>query len=140
MSYANIWIHAVWGTKNRLPLLANSKSIMIQHIKENAIQKKIFIDCIDGGDDHLHCLFKLNANTSLMNVLQLFKGEASHWANQTIISNKKFEWADEYYAASVSESQRERVRRYNNNQTEHHKKVTFMDEYNAFLALYNSEL
>ena len=111
---------------------------MIQHIRENAIRKKIFIDSIDGGDDHLHCLFKLNSNMSIAQAMQLLKGESSHWANQANTGIRQFEWADKYYAASVSESQVENVRRYINTQTEHHKKTTFEDEYKAFLALFKS--
>ncbi len=122
MSRVNIWIHAVWGTKRRLPYLANFKETMINHIRENAIKKNIFIDRIDGDVDHLHCLFKLNATMSVSRVMQLIKGESSCWANKNKIFRNKFEWCDDYYAASVSESDLDRVRRYIDNQAEHHKK------------------
>ena len=41
----------------------------------------------------------------------------------------RFEWADEYFAASVSDLMLNRVRTDIENQEEHHKKVTFMQEY-----------
>jgi len=41
MSYVRIWLHCVWGTKNRIPFIAeNNKKAIIGHIRENAIKKR----------------------------------------------------------------------------------------------------
>jgi hypothetical protein len=48
----------------------------------------------------------------------------------------KFEWANEYYAVSVSESGLENVRAYIDKQEEHHKKTTFAEEVEKFLKEY----
>ncbi|HTM64696.1 MAG TPA: transposase [Flavipsychrobacter sp.] len=48
----------------------------------------------------------------------------------------KFEWQDEYFAVSVSESILDRVREYIKNQEEHHRKKTFQEEYDEFLKRY----
>ncbi|HLG34374.1 MAG TPA: IS200/IS605 family transposase, partial [Bacteroidia bacterium] len=110
MSYARIWIHSVWGTKNRHPYLVNDiKQKVISHIKENAKQKEIFIDSINGYHEHLHCFFTLNADMPLSKAMQLIKGESAFWINKQNIIQGKFEWADEYFALSVSESQLEKV-------------------------------
>ncbi len=64
--------------------------------------------------------------------MQLIKGESSYWINKQNMCKRKFEWQDEYFAASVSESMVEKVRDYINNQEEHHKKKSFQDEYAQF--------
>jgi putative transposase len=134
MSFVKVMIHAVWGTKNRNPFLTNEiRKIAIAHIKENAKDKGLFIDTLDGYTDHLHCLFGLNADISIAKALQLIKGESAHWINDQKINRTKFGWADEYYAVSVSESDLSRVRKYINEQESHHKKVTYAQEYEKFI-------
>ena len=113
------------------------KQKVISHIKENAKQKEIFIDSINGYHEHLHCLFALNADMPLSKAMQLIKGESAFWINKQKIIQGKFEWADEYFALSVSESQLEKVRIYISNQEEHHKKATFAEEYQKFISTYN---
>ena len=130
-------IHAVWGTKNReLFLTSEIRPLVIEHIKENAQLKKIHIDTINGHTEHLHCLFGLNADMSLSKAMQLIKGESAFWVNKNNIVKHKFEWADEYFAASVSESMLDKVRAYIRNQEQHHKKVTFAQEYQEFMDKY----
>ena len=134
MAFVKIWIHAVWGTKNREPVLETGiLESVCDHIKENGKLKGIFIECINGYCDHLHCLMLLNADTSISKQMQLIKGESSFWINKNKIIKGRFEWADEYFASSVSEDKLDIARAYILNQQEHHKKVTFKDEYEKFL-------
>ena len=134
MSFVKVMIHVVWGTKNRHPFLTKElREKVITHIKENALVKQIYIDRLNGHTDHLHCLFGLNADTSIAKTLQLIKGESAHWINQQKLTKSKFEWADEYYAISVSVSNLNNVRTYIDHQEEHHKKTTFMQEYESYI-------
>ena len=131
-------IHAVWGTKSHYPFLTKQiKPEVIAHIKENAHKKQIFIDRLNGHTDHLHCLFGLNADMSIAKALQLLKGESAFWVNNQQLTVSKFEWADEYFAVSVSESILDKVRAYIDNQEAHHRKVTFMQEYEEFIKKYS---
>jgi hypothetical protein len=68
--------------------------------------------------------------------MKLIKGEASYWANKNKVFNHKFEWAEDYFAASVSESALNKVRHYIKNQEEHHYQKTFAEEYDQFLESY----
>ena len=134
MAFVKIWIHAVWGTKNREPVLEKGiLNSVCDHIKENGKLKGIFIECVNGYSDHLHCLMLLNADTSISKQMQLIKGESSFWINKNKIIKGRFEWADEYFASSVSEDKLDIARAYILNQQEHHRKVTFKDEYEKFL-------
>ena len=137
MSYVKVIIHSVWGTKSREHVMKKSFRIaLFKHMREEAIKKEIFIDFINGVEDHVHCLFFLNANLSISKTLQLIKGEASHWVNQNKVMPSHFEWADEYFAVSVSESQVDKVREYIKNQEEHHRKKTFDEECEEFMKKY----
>ena len=131
-------IHAVWGTKSHYPFLTpDIKQHVIAHIKANAYEKQIFIDRLNGNENHLHCLFGLNADVSISKTLQLIKGESAYWINKQKLTKTKFEWADEYYAVSVSESVMYNVRKYIDGQENHHKKVTFQQEYDDFMKNFN---
>jgi putative transposase len=137
MPYVKIMIHSVWGTKNREPFLTTEvRPVIIDHIRQNAKSKEIYIDRINGYTDHLHCLFGLNADMSISKTMQLIKGESAFWINKQKITKSKFEWADEYFAVSVSESMLNKVRTYIDGQEEHHKKKTFQQEYDEFMQNY----
>jgi putative transposase len=136
MAYVRVWVHIVWGTKKRIPFLVNGvKQKVISHIKENARKKGIYIDRINGYHEHLHCIIGLNADMSISKAINLIKGESAFWINKEKICKQKFEWADEYYAISVSESQLEKVRNYIDNQEQHHQKTNFSDEYNKLTEI-----
>ncbi len=136
MPFIKVYIHFVWSTKNRVPLL-NSKEIrqkVWNHIKENAHKKGIFIDYVNGYSDHCHCLVSMNSNQTIQQIIQLIKGESSFWINKHLITEQKFEWQDEYYAVSVSESMIETVRNYIKNQEEHHLYNTLNQEFDEFIS------
>lgn len=140
MAYVKVLIHAVWGTKNRHPYFEKDmRPLVWQHIKENARSKDFFIDRVNGYDDHVHCLFYLNTDVSLARHIQLIKGESSFWLNRSGMLQSKFEWADKYFAASVSDDKIDVVRNYIDTQEQHHQKITFLEEYNHFLKHYGFE-
>ncbi len=142
MPFVKVYIHFVWSTKNRYPYL-NTKELRLKvwnHILENARKKGIFIDFINGYDDHCHCLVSLGVDQTIQKVVQLIKGESSYWINKQGLTKEKFEWQDEYFAVSVSESLLDRVRNYIKNQEEHHQKKTFQEEYIEFITKYGFEL
>jgi REP element-mobilizing transposase RayT len=138
MAFVKIMIHAVWGTKRRTPWLTGDiRPLVIEHIRQNARVKGIFIDRLNGYNDHLHCLMGLNADMSIAKVMQLIKGESAFWINKLGLVRPKFEWADEYFAVSVSESALGKVRAYIDGQEEHHKTKTYRQEYDEFMANYD---
>ena len=112
MPFVKVYIHFVWSTKNRQPFL-DTKELRFKvwnHIKENAKEKGIFIDFINGYSDHCHCLISLTVDQTLQKTMQLIKGESSFWINKNKLTQSKFEWQDEYFAVAVSESMLEKVR------------------------------
>ena len=140
MGYVKIWVHLVWTPKKRKAILTKDiREKLFNHIRENARKKGIYIDFINGYTDHVHCLISLGSSQSIDAVMQLIKGESSHWVNKNKILREKFEWQREYFAVSVSESGIDRVREYIKNQQEHHKKKSFDTEYNELMKKYGFE-
>ena len=108
----------------------------MESYKKNAKEKGIFIDFVNGYSDHCHCLVSLGVDQTIQKVMQLIKGESSFWINKQGLTKSKFEWQDEYFAVSVSESVIDKVRVYIKNQEEHNNKKTFQQEYDEFIIKY----
>ena len=141
MGYVKVWIHLVWATKKREPLLTKDiRQKVFDHIKENARAKNIYIDFINGHIDHVHILISLSAEQTISKIVQLIKGESSFWINKNNLTSQKFEWQDDYFAVSISESGINRVRDYIKYQEEHHQKKTFQQEYEEFMEKYGFAL
>lgn len=135
MPYVKVWLHFVWATKNREAYLTDDIRLKVfQHLRENAREKGIFIDFINGYVDHVHCLISLGTDQTIEKIMQLLKGESSFWINKNNLCQSKFGWQDEYFVVSVSESVIDKVRDYIGNQEEHHRKQTFQDEFEGFLV------
>ena len=115
MSFVKIWVHAVWGTKNREAILVKqSRNVIYQHVCSNALAKGFYITEINGYNEHIHFLMPLKADWSIAKQMNMVKGESAHWVNKNGILQRKLEWADEYFAASVSEDKMGIVRNYTN--------------------------
>lgn len=123
MPFVKIYIHLVWSTKNRMPFLdtIQLRNQVWNHIKQNAGDKQIFIDTVNGHSDHCHCLISLGTEQTISKIVQLIKGESAFWINKNDLCGDKFAWQDEYFAVSVSESMLDKVRDYIKRQEEHHK-------------------
>jgi putative transposase len=80
MPYINVYIHFVWCTKNREPYLESpeTRKSLWEHMKENALKKNIFVDCINGYKEHCHCIISLKHDQTMSKIMQLLKGESSY--------------------------------------------------------------
>ena len=139
MPYIRVWIHYVWSTKNRQPILPEPfRSQLFDHIKQNALLKNIYLDRVNGYHDHVHAIVSLGSNQTIDKIAQLIKGESSFWFNnKSGFKTKRLEWQDEYFAVSVSGSMLETLRAYVDNQVIHHQHKTFEQEYKELMSLYD---
>jgi len=141
MPYVRLWTHLIWTTKNREPMVSGElRSKLLTHIRDNAKQKGIWLDSLNAVPDHVHALISLGSDQSVSRVVQLLKGESSHWINHEKLTPFRFEWQEEYIAVSVSESIVDVVREYIKNQEEHHRKKSFAQEYEQFMKEYGFEI
>lgn len=76
MPLIKIYIHFVWSTKNRFPYLDSFELRQKgwNRIKENAKEKGIYIDHINGYSDHCHCIISLGTDQNIQKIIQLIKG------------------------------------------------------------------
>jgi len=136
-SLVKIWVHGIWSTKERNPIISPSKEALLhiemyEQFKETGCPVKI----INGMPDHVHSLFLLNAQKPVSDVIKQVKGASSHWANDSDFCCEKFGWQTGYAAYSVSESQLEKVYAYIRDQKIHHIKKTFAEEYDELMRLH----
>ena len=141
-SLLKIWIHGVFGTKDRTSLINdNFEKELHLHIKDR-FEKEL--DCkvriINGTDDHVHVLFLLSPSFSVGDIFQNIKGESSHWINKSNFMRNKFAWQIGYGAFSVSESKVKDVEQYIRNQKEHHKKTSYSDEIDLLIKKYGLQI
>jgi REP element-mobilizing transposase RayT len=112
-SYYNVWVHAVFATKNRNPIITTDieeqlYSCLYTEFKSMDCTLKI----VNGLPDHVHCLFMIGSQRSISEVIKHIKGLSSHFLNMHFINSEKFAWQKGYAAFSVSESRLEVVYRY----------------------------
>lgn len=140
-SYNKIWIHAIWATKERQPLIKSEIERKLHEFLSNQLKE---LDCrvriINGMPDHIHCLFLQNPNKPITDIIKQLKGSSSHFINQQNIIVEKFAWQTGYAAYSVSESGVEKVYDYIRNQKQHHQKRTFQTEFEQFINLHHIEI
>jgi putative transposase len=133
-SFNRIWIHAIWSTKGRLPLIEpKTEKTIHKFIAEQLREQGCPVRVINGMPDHVHCLFLLSPQKSIAEVIKQIKGSCSHYVNHHNLIADKFAWQTGYAAYSVSESVVDKVFQYIENQKQHHIKKTFQKEYDEFI-------
>jgi putative transposase len=126
-SYSSLWVHLIWSTKNREPVLTSLlKHEVYNVINEIANDHEIYLDCINGIDDHVHLLVRLRTDQSVADVVKTIKGNSwEHFKND---AEKYITWQDGFAAFSVSPGNLKQVRSYIYNQEKHHLDKSFAEE------------
>ena len=124
-----VWIHAVWSTKHREPLIKRYfRGELNNYIKENALRWDIQVDVVNGMQDHIHLLFRLPTTITIAEALKQMKGASSRWVNEHYYPSGKFEWQQGYGVFSVGRNEIHRIRKYIYNQEAHHKNRSLLEE------------
>ena len=129
MPYTKIWIHLIWSTKHRYPcLIKPTRYLIFKHIRCKSREKGIYINFINGIEEHIHILLLLKPTQNIADIIHEIKGESSNWINKNAILDECFRWQREYTALSVGKSEVKRIRNYIRNQESHHSKQSYEDE------------
>ena len=129
-SYRAHYYHLIWSTKNREPLIAKEiQDLLYAYIGGIVKFNNGALLCAGGTENHVHLLIGLTLPDKFADVIRDIKANSSSWLNKNLSSNQNFGWQEGYGSFSVSYSSIERVKNYINNQEEHHKVITFDEEY-----------
>ena len=133
-SYTNLLYHIVFSTKDRRPLIMPDYESRLYDYIGGTIRGMGGITLeMNGTKDHVHLLTKLRPDLALSDVLRNLKANASGWMHDVFPEAKNFAWQRGYGAFTVSDSNVEEVRRYIRDQKDHHKKLSFRDEFIQFM-------
>src|SRR5262245_31894013 len=128
-SLAKVYLHVVFSTKNRAPLLADEWRDELFRVLGGAANNLGCQSLIVGGvTDHVHMLFQLGRTITIADAVGKIKSTSSAWINQTRGLAAELHWQAGYAVFSVSQSNIEAVREYIRKQPEHHAKQSFQDE------------
>lgn len=140
-SLSAVYLHLIFGTKERRPFLRDQSLRKNMHAYLGGISRQL--DCVPmqvgGMEDHVHILARLGRTVTQAEWVKELKRVSNNWLKEHGDDFANFEWQGGYAAFSVSQSNLDRVKRYIETQEEHHRNVSFQDELRAFLRRHNTE-
>ena len=136
-TYTQIHIQAVFAVQNRISLVHPSwKDELYKYLSSIAAKYDHKVLQINGMPDHIHLLMGFRPTQALADLMKELKEDSSKWINARGFVNGKFNWQAGYGAFSYSRDQVPRVIRYIQNQEMHHKKQSFLEEYEELLRIH----
>jgi REP element-mobilizing transposase RayT len=133
-SFASLLIHVVFSTKNRSPFLSPELAGRLFPYMGGIVRERKGIPLIiNGPADHVHLLVSMPATESIAELLRVVKTNSSRWVHEQFPGEKRFGWQAGYAAFTVSTSRADDVRKYIEGQQEHHRVVSFQEEFLTFL-------
>lgn len=133
-SLAAIYVHLVFSTKHRSPILHESiRSDLSAYIGGILRERGCRSLCVGAAVDHVHVLLRLSRTSALADVVQHVKTGSSKWIKTRGEAFAGLSWQNGYAAFSVSASRLDAVRRYVRTQGEHHRGMSYQDELREFL-------
>ena len=137
-SLAKILVHIVFSTKDRRPFLRDLALREELHRYLGGILSQH--DCqpiiVGGVEDHVHLLCALSRTCAAAEMVKEIKRGSSLWLKTKTLDLSDFAWQTGYGIFSIGFSQIQTVREYIANQPEHHRKVSFQDEFRELLRRY----
>ena len=137
-SLSKLYIHIVFHTKYNQNLIKTDVESELYAYLGGILQKNKSVPiAINGVEDHVHILCIMSKNIALADLLEELKRNSSRWIKTKGSDYTDFAWQGGYGGFSVSQSKVDVVKRYIENQKEHHKNETSKEEYLRFLKEYN---
>ena len=139
-TYTQIHIQFVFAVKYRRALIQPSWKDELHKYITGMIQNKTHkMLQINTMPDHLHMLIGFRPNENMSQLIQVVKSESTKFINDNHLSQQEFGWQDSFGAFSYCKSHVHNVISYIQNQEQHHKKQTFLEEYVALLKAFEIE-
>ena len=137
-SLSKIYLHIVFHIKTTSPQIDEAHLERVHsYIGQLVNSTGCSVIRVGGIGDHVHVLCLLSRNETVSHLVEEIKRNSSRWIKTLGQEYECFAWQGGYAVFSVSESLINKTIEYVINQTEHHKKLSFKEEYIQFLKLYN---
>lgn len=141
IEYRNLFTHFVFSTLHRLPLITEVNRTRIEKYITGIIKNN---DChlyaIYANPEHMHFLVSRCPDVSEEQLANVVSNSSEHFINGNKLCMGNFKWQDSCSAFSVSKGDVDRVCHYILNQPEHHKKVSYTEEYETFMKYYQKPI
>ena len=119
--YTQLYLHAVWSTWDRLPLLTpHIESAVYATIMDKCQKLKCHVLGIGGIPDHVHLLVRLPTTLAVADLLKAIKGSSSHLITHEICPGEFFKWQGAYGAFTITKNFVPKIKSYVERQKEHH--------------------
>lgn len=139
-TFSQIYIQLVFAVKGRESLINKEwEERLYQYITGIVRAKEQKLIGINGMPDHIHVFIGMKPSCCLSDLVREIKKSSNDFVKENNLSKFKFSWQEGYGVFSYSHSQIDAVAKYILNQKEHHKKVTFKEEYIDFLKKFEIE-
>ena len=139
-AYSSCLVHYVFSTKNRKRVLTRDlRDRLIPYLAGVARSHDMKALGVGVTDDHVHLLISLPSRVSMAKGMQLIKGVSSKWIHETFPTHATFAWQEGYGAFTVGVSGVEGTLAYINTQEEHHRSLSFEEEFIGFLRKHGIE-
>ena len=136
-SLSSILIHLVFSTKNREPFITPAiETELYPYIAKIFRELKSPSLTIDGPSDHLHILFSMGRVIRVADLVEEVKTGSSKWIKTKGREFRNFHWQKGYGAFSIGQSNVMALKKYILGQKQHHRRITFQDEYRNLLQAY----
>jgi len=133
-AYSRLHYHIVFSTKERKTFIkADMKSRLHGYMIGIVNNLGRIVEAIGGVEDHVHLLAFCPPKIALADFIGKIKANSSGWVHETWPDRAAFGWQRGYGVFTVSESIIEAVTLYIQNQEEHHRRMTFQEEFVALL-------
>jgi putative transposase len=133
-TFTNLLTQVVFSTSDRAPYLADGiRSDVHAYIGGILRELKATPIVVGGTSDHVHLLIRVPADMTLADCMRVVKANSSRWLKQRWPERRAFAWQGGYGPFSVSESNRGAVIRYIEDQVQHHRRISFQDEFLVLL-------
>jgi REP element-mobilizing transposase RayT len=139
-SLSQLYVHLVFSTKHREPLLLSPVRKRLHAYLATVLKNQDSPALKVGGtSDHVHALFRLSKNCALASIVEEIKTSSSKWLKTQGRALANFHWQSGYGGFSVGPAELEQVVDYITRQEEHHRVMSFQEEYRNFLKNYGIE-
>jgi putative transposase len=141
-SLARIWLHITFSTEGRRAYLQNPeiREEMFRMLNYQAQQIKCPAARVGGWIDHVHILCGLSRTVTVAELVEHLKTETSKWIKERTRDLANFHWQAGYGAFSVSQSGLPQVIEYIDNQCEHHRTLSYQEEFRLICQKYEIEI